>query len=66
MLYIQENEMNDKWLEWEDMEDVYNDDMYSRKNKRKTRPAKKKKSYNELQERKEKNEQVNKKHPTRS
>ena len=58
--------MNDKWLEWEDMEDEYNEDLYSRKNKRKTNPTKKKKSYNELQERKQKNEPVNKKHPTRS
>mgnify|MGYP001368554735 CR=1 FL=1 len=58
--------MNDKWQEWEDLDDEYNEDIYSRKNKRKTRPAKKKKSYNELQEKKQKNEQVNKKHPTRS
>ena len=58
--------MNNKWQEWEDLDDEYNEDIYSRKNKRKTRPAKKKKSYNELQERKQKNEQVNKKHPTRS
>jgi hypothetical protein len=58
--------MNDKWQEWEDLDDEYNEDIHSRKNKRKTRPAKKKKSYNELQEKKQKNEQVNKKHPTRS
>ena len=58
--------MNDKWQDWEDLDDEFNEDIYSRKNKRKTRPAKKKKSYNELQERKQKNEQVNKKHPTRS
>jgi len=58
--------MNEKWQEWEDLDDEYNEDIYSRKNKRKTRPAKKKKSYNELQEKKQKNEQVNKKHPTRS
>ena len=58
--------MNEKWLEWEDLDDEYNEDIHSRKNKRKTKPTKKKKSYKELQERKRKNEQVNKKHPTRS
>ena len=59
--------MNDKWLEWEELDDEYNENLHLRKNKRKTRPIKKKKkSYKELQERKEKNEQVNKKHSTRS
>ena len=58
--------MNDKWLEWEELDDEYNENLHSRKNKRKTNPTKKKKSYNELQERKQKNEPVNKKHPTRS
>ena len=58
--------MNEKWLEWEDLDDEYNEDIHSRKNKRKTKPTKKKKTYKELQERKRKNEQVNKKHPNRS
>ena len=58
--------MNNKWQDWEDLDDEFNEDIYSRKNKRKTNPTKKKKSYDDLQEKKQKNEQVNKKHPTRS
>ena len=57
--------MNNKWQDWEDLDDEFNEDIYSRKNKRKTNPTKKKKSYDDLQEKKQKNEQVNKKHPTR-
>lgn len=56
--------MNDK-RQWEDLDDEYNEDIYSEQNKRKTKPTKKKKSYNELQEKPKQDEQVNKKHPTR-
>jgi hypothetical protein len=56
--------MNDK-RQWEDLDDEYNENIYSEQNKRKTKPTKKKKSYEELQEKPKKNEQVNKKHPTR-
>ena len=50
---------------WEDFEEL-EEEIQQEKVNRRTKPKRKKKSYSELQERKRKNEQINKKHPNRS
>ena len=50
---------------WEDFEEL-EEEVYQETIRTKTKPKRKKKSYRELQEKKRKNEQINKKHPNRT